>query len=106
MEKIPTDNHIRTLLDTAPQAALRPCFGQVLEQLRQRDGQQALPQLSRRMLIALDGTNYFCSLKRNSQQCLIHKRPNCKTEHYHSMLAAPSGSSCVGQECELTRKVI
>ena len=34
MEKIPTDNHIRTLLDTVSPEALQPCFDQVLEQLQ------------------------------------------------------------------------
>jgi hypothetical protein len=33
MEGIPTDNHIRTLLDTVSPEALQPCFDQVLEQL-------------------------------------------------------------------------
>lgn len=30
MEKIPTDNHIRTLLDTVSPEALQPCFDQVI----------------------------------------------------------------------------
>ena len=34
MEKIPADNHIRTVLDMVPPEALQPCFDQVLEQLR------------------------------------------------------------------------
>jgi hypothetical protein len=74
MERIPTDNHIRILLDMVSPEALQPCFDQILEQMRP--------------LIALDGTEYFCSQKLNCPQCLTRKRSNGKTEHYRSMLAA------------------
>jgi len=38
IKQIPTDNHIQALLDRVSPAALEPCFDQVLEQLRERDG--------------------------------------------------------------------
>lgn len=88
MEKIPTDNHIRTLLDTVSPEALQSCFDQVIEQLRQRDGLKAFQRLEGRTLVALDGTEYFCSQKLSCPQCLTRKRNNGKEEHYHSMLAA------------------
>jgi len=101
MEKIPTDNHIRTLLDAVSPEALQPCFDQVLEQLRERDGLRAFQRLAGRTLIALEGTEYFCSQKLSCPQCLTRKRSNGKTEHYHAMLAAMIGvptdrSSSVG----------
>jgi hypothetical protein len=40
------------------------------------------------MLVALDGTEYFCSQKLSCPQCLTRKRSNGKEEHYHAMLAA------------------
>jgi hypothetical protein len=88
MEKIPTDNHIRTVLDMVPPEALQPCFDQVLEQLRERDGLKAFQRLAGRTLVALDGTEYFCSQKLSCPQCLTRKRSNGKTESYHAMLAA------------------
>ena len=39
------------------------------------------------MLIALDGTEYFCSQKLGCPQCLTRRRVNGKTERYHAMLA-------------------
>ena len=101
IEKIPTDNHIRTLLDAVSPEALQPCFDQVLEQLRERDGLRAFQRLAGRTLIALEGTEYFCSQKLSCPQCLTRKRSNGKTEHYHAMLAAMIGvptdrSSSVG----------
>ena len=40
------------------------------------------------MLIALDGTEYFCSRKLGCPQCLTRKRSNGKIESYHSRLCA------------------
>jgi hypothetical protein len=67
---------------------LQPCFDQVIEQLRERDGLQAFQRLGGRTLVALDGTEYFCSQKLSCPQCLTRKRANGTTESYHSMLAA------------------
>lgn len=39
-------------------------------------------------MIALDGTEYFCSYKLGCPHCQTRKRSNGKTEFYHSMLAA------------------
>jgi len=88
MKKIPTDNYIRLMLDPVSPEALQPCFDQVIEQLRQRDGLQAFQRLGGRTLVALDGTEYFCSQKLSCPQCLTRKRSNGKIEHYHAMLAA------------------
>jgi hypothetical protein len=88
MNKIPTDNYIRLMLDPVSPEALQPCFDQVIEQLQQRDGLTAFQRLGGRILIALDGTEYFCSQKLNCPQCLTRKRSSGKTESYHAMLAA------------------
>jgi len=86
--EIPTDNHIRTLLDRVPPEELQPCFDQMLEQLRQREGLTAFRRLGGKTLIALDGTEYFCSQKLGCPQCSTRKRSNGKTEYCHGMLAA------------------
>ena len=88
MKKIPTDNYIRLMLDPVSPEAFEPCFDQVIEQLRERDGLRAFQRLGDRTLVALDGTEYFCSQKLSCPQCLTRKRSNGKTEHYHAMLAA------------------
>jgi hypothetical protein len=88
MKKIPTDNFIRLMLDPVSPEALQPCFDQVIGQLREGDGLKAFQRLGGRILLALDGTEYFCSQKLSCPQCLTRKRSNGKTESYHSMLAA------------------
>ena len=88
IEKIPTDNHIRDLLDPAPPELLDPCFEQTLEQMRQHGGMKDFERLGGRVLIALDGSEYFASEKRGCARCLTRKRSNGKTENYHTLLAA------------------
>ena len=88
MKAIPTDNHIRSMLDPVDPSHLQPAFDGVLDVLRRRGGLEAFQRLDGRLLIALDGTEYFCSQKLGCPQCLTRKRSNGKTESYHSMLAA------------------
>jgi hypothetical protein len=88
MEKIPSDNHIRDLLDSAPPELLEPCFDQVLDEMRHNGGLRHFERLGGRVLIALDGSEYFCSEKRGCPRCLTRKRSNGKKENYHTLLAA------------------
>jgi hypothetical protein len=88
MTKIPTDNHIRTMLDPVHPSHLQPAFDQALMALREHGGMDAFQRLGGRTLIALDGTEYFCSQKLGCAHCQTRKRANGKLESYHSMLAA------------------
>jgi hypothetical protein len=88
MAKIPTDNHIRSMLDPVHPSHLQSSFDQVTATLRARGGMKEFERLGGRALIALDGTEYFCSQKLGCPQCQTRKRSNGKTEFYHSMLAA------------------
>ena len=88
MKAVPTDNHIRSMLDPVDPAHLQPAFDQAFDTLRQRGGLAPFQKLGGRVLIALDGTEYFCSQKLGCPQCLTRQRSNGKTERYHAMLAA------------------
>jgi hypothetical protein len=88
MTKIPTDNHIRTMLDAVHPSHLQPAFDQALMALREHGGMDAFQRLGGRTLIALDGTEYFCSQKLGCAHCQTRKRANGKLESYHCMLAA------------------
>src|ERR1019366_791719 len=88
MAKIPTDNHIRSMLDPVHPSHLQSSFDQVVAILRAKGGMTAFERLGGRTLIALDGTEYFCSQKLGCPHCQTRKRSNGKTEFYHSMLAA------------------
>ncbi len=96
MEKIPSDNQIRNLLDPVPPEHFDTVFIDVARDLDNRGALAALRSrrggLNRKTLIALDGTEYFNSCK---VSC-----PNCSTrthnkgtddevvENYHAVLGA------------------
>src|SRR5664279_2491527 len=86
--KIPSDNYIRDMLDAADPALLAPCFERLETLLAKPALRQSFGRLGGRTLVALDGTEYFCSQKIGCPHCLTRKRANGKTESYHSMLAA------------------
>ena len=58
MTKIPTDNHIRSMLDPVHPSHLQSSFDQVLAALHARGGLKAFERLGGRTPIALDGTEY------------------------------------------------
>jgi len=88
IEKIPSDNYIRDMLDAADPALLQPCFERMEQLLAASPLRQAFGRLGDRTLIAWDGTEYFCSQKLGCPQCLRRKRANGKIESYHTMPAA------------------
>ena len=59
--KIPSDNHIRDMLDPAELALLDPVFAETLAALEcTAGGLASFRRLGNHVLIALDGTEYFC----------------------------------------------
>jgi hypothetical protein len=88
IENIPTDNHIRSMLDPVNPVELQPCYDHVLALLREHGGLQSFQRLGGRILLALDGSEYFCSQRLGCPNCLTRKRSNGKVERYHTMLAA------------------
>jgi hypothetical protein len=89
LARIPSDNHIRDMLDPASPALLHPVFAAALDQIRQIDGGLDLfRRLDGHVLIALDGTEYHGSRKIHCPYCSTRLRGKGAIEYYHSMLAA------------------
>lgn len=86
--RIPTDASVRSHLDAADPELLRPCFAALEPLLNEAPVRQAFAALGDRTLIALDGTEYFCSKKIGCPHCLTRKRADGEVETYHVMLAA------------------
>jgi hypothetical protein len=87
--EIPSDNHIRNMLDGARPSLLQPAFDEVLAALQQAPGGlDVFRRLGDHLLIAVDGTEYFCSGAIHCPQCSHRQRSNGKTEYFHAMLGA------------------
>src|SRR3712207_7446205 len=75
-----------------PRSTLFP-YTTLFRSLRRHGGLRAFQRLGGRVLIALDGTEYFCSQKLGCPQCLTRRRVNGKTENYHAMLRSEEHTS-------------
>jgi hypothetical protein len=85
MTAIPTDPYIRLMLDGAPPAAFDPLF---FETIAIEGVLDPFRRLGGRTLIALDGTEYFCSRKIHCARCSTRKRSDGGTEYFHAFLGA------------------
>jgi hypothetical protein len=85
---IPSDNYIRLMLDGADPAAFDGLFFNALERVADAGALAPFQRLGGRVLVALDGTEHFCSRKINCEQCSHRRRSDGGTEHFHSFLGA------------------
>ena len=85
MSAIPSDNYIRLMLDGAAPAAFDGLFFKAIEVAGPLTPFQCL---NGRVLIALDGTQHFCSRKIKCRQCSTRRRSDGGTEYFHTFLGA------------------
>ena len=88
MEKIPCDNHIRSMLDEVAPECLFGQFNGIVSHLEEHGGLDNFRRLDDRLLIALDGTEYFTSRKLSCCNCSHRERRNGKKEYFHTMVSA------------------
>ena len=89
MTRIPSDNRIRDMLDPVSPDLLNPMFFELTSRLEQeKGGLDVFRRLEGHVLIALDGTEYFCSKEIDCPNCLSRRRSAGGTEYYHAMLGA------------------
>jgi hypothetical protein len=85
MSAIPSDNYIRLMLDGVPPSAFDRLFLRAVEAAGSLGPFQ---RLGGRVLIALDGTEHFCSRKIHCQNCCTRRRSDGGTEYFHAFLGA------------------
>jgi len=88
LDRIPCDNHIRQLLDGVPTAHFDGQFRAIVEDLDAHGALAPMRRLDGRLLVALDGTEFFRSRSIHCPNCSARKRSDGATEHFHQMLAA------------------
>jgi hypothetical protein len=85
MTAIPTDTYIRLMLDGASPTAFDPLFFKTIA----TEGVRApFHCLGGRALIALDGTEHYCSRKIHCARCSTRRRSDGSAEYFHAFLGA------------------
>jgi hypothetical protein len=86
LHEIPTDNQIRALLDPVSPDLLVPLFHHGLTTLEQTTQLAAFRSWQNRLLVVLDGTQYFASPKISCPHCSTQHHANGTLTYSHKML--------------------
>jgi hypothetical protein len=86
IHNIPTDNHIRDLLDSVPPKQVFPMFEQVFTQLNDLGHLHAFRAFDDQLLIALDGVQYHSSNRICCEQCTVKAHKNGQTSYSHTVI--------------------
>ena len=84
--KIPTDNHTRSLLDAVEPEAVYPLFDFVFDGLQRSGLIDSFRMGDHRLLLALDGTQYFSSAKLHGPCCSCKTHSNGKVSYSHTVV--------------------
>jgi hypothetical protein len=117
---IPSDNHIRSLLDATPPSAVEPMYAYLFNVLDQAGVVDAQRAIGHTLLLALDGTEYFSSPTIHCEHCSTRRHANGKVTYVHTavtpVLVKPGSDQVIAlapefirpqdgaqkQDCELT----
>lgn len=87
IKKIPTDNHIRDILDEVMPENLYECFDTIYESFRsEAEYFEGLKSINESILLALDGVWYFSSQNIDCPKCSKIKQENGTIINYHSAI--------------------
>jgi len=86
VHKIPTDNHIRDLLDPVEPKEMFPVFETILETIEQKGKLQRFRGFASNLLIAMDGTEYFNSKQIHCPQCSTRKLKSGEIHYFHGVI--------------------
>ena len=88
IEHIPTDNHIRDLLDFVAPEAVYPVFHEGLKQLEASGILESFRYFSGQLLLPVDGLHYFSSEKVHCDNCNTKHHKEGRVSYSHSMMSA------------------
>jgi hypothetical protein len=86
--QIPTDNHIRSLLDLVDPVLLHPVYAGCFELLQEQKLLQSMRSFANTLLVALDATGYFLSESIHCDSCLISRFSDGRVTYSHSVVLA------------------
>ena len=104
VDQIPSDNHIRALLDAVAPAHALPMFATIFEALRELGYLESFRAINGDLLIPLDGTQYHASKSIHCAQCSQARHSNGQISYSHTMItpviAAPGQNTVIALEPE------
>jgi len=86
MERIPTDTHIRNLLDPVSPTEVEDEFRYLLAELEAEGKLNQWRVLDGRLAFSLDGADYFSSQKVSCRQCQSQQMSTGETQYKHSAI--------------------
>lgn len=86
VHQIPSDNHIRDLLDSVPPEHVFPVFEEIWQALEQQGQVESFRSVADTLLIALDGTEYFASSQIHCSACSMRTLKSGETRYFHSVI--------------------
>jgi hypothetical protein len=108
IEKIPSDNQIRKLLDPVPASTIFMAFQKVYQWLEKKGVLSKFLYLDGEILVALDGTEYFSSKKINCPHCNCRNHRNGTTTYFHGcvtpIIVSPNQKQVINLPPEFIKK--
>lgn len=86
IQRIPSDNHIRDLLDHVPPESVFPMFRWIEARLHAQGYLEPYRVLGDQLLIALDGTQYHGSEHIHCEQCTVRQHGSGKVTYSHTVV--------------------
>lgn len=86
VHRIPSDNHIRDLLDSVAPEHVFPVFEEILQVLEQQGQVASFRSIAGSLLIALDGTEYFSSSQIHCSACSTRTLKSEEIRYFHSVI--------------------
>lgn len=84
---VPSDNHIRSMLDVVPAAMVYPMFDWLLCELERLDELDRWRSVGNDLLITLDGTEYYRSQSIHCPRCRVSHHANGQVDYSHQLLS-------------------
>ena len=86
IQKLPTDNQVRNMLDPVDPKLLRPVFAATFSYLQHQQVIDSFRSFADTLLVALDGTGYFYSESIHCPSCTVAHHCDGRTTYSHSVL--------------------
>ncbi len=88
IEKIPSDNGLRQILDGINPCDIQKGFHALFKRIRRIGILDEFRFWSKYFILSIDGVEHFCSKSINCQHCMQRKHRNGTVSNYHAMLSA------------------